>query len=120
MGNLNVFVPGTRPVERHVAPIKLDRRRRNLALFCIGGQPRDTYTFSFESGTPGWKAEIQGIDWDTPVTLSATSLPLGLEAPPDVVADRVTVWVERASTAERVPVEFELGTVPDGAACYQL
>jgi hypothetical protein len=127
IGNLNVFVSGADPVERHVAPICLDRKRQNIAAFVVGDGTRDVYTFSFEAQTPGWHAFLpsallddspgQGVAWDVPIEFGFGSVMLVLIAPNNVESDRVMVWVTRASTQQRVPIEFELGA-PDAAACY--
>jgi hypothetical protein len=116
VGNLNVLVGGSKPVERHVTRLKLDRQRTNLAVFHVGDGRLDEYTFSFEAGAPGWTVEIHGVEWGIPVVIASSSLTLLLEAPAKVECDRVTLWVTRASTAQRVPVEFELGAAAGDAA----
>lgn len=121
VGNLNVFVPGSQPVERHVnRTIKLDPKKHNLAWFVVGDGARDTYTFTPESDPPGWSTEIQGVEWNEPVAIARSSFGVSMQAPAGATWGRVTIWVERASTAQRVPVEFELAANPDAADCYRL
>jgi len=121
VGNLNVFVPGSKPVERHVnRTIKLDPDNHNLALFIVGDGVGDEYRFSFESDPPGWDTRIERIEWNEPVRIAFQRFGVSMKAPDGTKSGRVTIWVERVSTSERVPVEFELAEEPDTANCYRL
>ena len=99
--------------------IKLNPHKPNFALFIVGDGHPDEYTFSFESEPSGWKTNIEEIEWGEPVTIASSNLGVRMKAPADAAFGRVTIWVERASTSQRVPVEFELAAHPDAANCYR-
>jgi hypothetical protein len=109
VGNLNVFVSRAAPVERHVQrAVGLRPGRDNLALFCVGDGKADAYTFSIGSAEPGWDVEILGIAWGAPVQISSGVLALRIRPGPNAESGGVSVLVERGSTRQVVPVEFEL------------
>jgi hypothetical protein len=114
VGNLNVYVSRTAPVERHVErAIGLQPGRDNLALFCVGDGRPDRYTFSIGSAEPGWGLDVLGATWGTPVTIRSAVIPLRIRPAPRAESGGVSLLVERESTGQVVPIEFEL----DVAAC---
>lgn len=121
VGNLNVFVARQNPVERHIQrAVGLAPDKDNLAMFCVGDGTRDRYTFSLANVEPGWEVEIFETPWGKPVEISQASLMLRIRPPANAESGGVSIAVHRESTAQRVPVEFELETRAPGARCYFL
>ena len=67
---------------------------------------------------PSWEARLFGAEWGKPVELRSGNLILAIVPPPRADSGHIAVWVDRESTRERVPVEFELDVRPGGAKCY--
>ena len=119
VGNLNVFVNRSAPVERHVKrAIGLRPGRENFALFVVGDGKRDRYTFSVAKQEAGWALELAGIPWDRPVEITSGAIALCVRPPPQAESGRVSILVHRESTRRRVPVEFELEAGASGSKCY--
>jgi hypothetical protein len=109
VGNLNVYVNRSAPVERHIQrAVGLRPGVENLALFCVGDGRPDRYTFSVGSLEPGWDMEIVGVAWDAPIGIATTTIPLRVRPAPRAESGGVSVLVGRESTGQVVPVEFEL------------
>ncbi len=118
VGNLNVFVTRKAPVERHIRrAVGFSPDRPNMAMFCIGDGRPDRYTLTLEA-PPSWEAMLLGAEWGKPVELSSGCLRLVIVPPTRADSGRIAVWVDRESTREKVPVEFELDVRPGGAKCY--
>lgn len=121
VGNLNVFVSGSRPVERHLRrAIGLRPNVTNCAAFRVGDGARDTYTFGYDAQPDTWEVQIDLAPWGEPVRCEHAWLTLLMVPPANADEGRVTVWVERGSTGQRVPVEFELSAKPSAPQCYRL
>lgn len=110
-GNLNVFVPGGLVAERHWRRIRLVEEPLHVASFHVGDGHADDYTLSFECEPHGWLGHIDGLAWNVPVRLESVQLQLRLAATTASRSGRCIVWVSRASTRQRVPIEFELQAV---------
>jgi hypothetical protein len=118
VGNLNVFVSRGQPVERHLQQaVGLRRGVPNFALFCVGDDRDDRYTFSPQAD-PGWELKIAGVEWGRPRKIRSEILPLSITPPPAAESGKVSVLVTRGSTLETVPVEFELEAGSGGSKCY--
>jgi hypothetical protein len=119
VGNLNVFVTRSRPVERHVQrAIGLRAGAWNLAMFCVGDGRPDEYTFSVGACEPGWDLKLFDAAWDQPIELASRSLLLAIRTAPRAASGRASVLVHRRSTEQTVPVEFDLEVQAAGAKCY--
>lgn len=120
VGNLNVFVSEGMPVERHLRrTIGLVPGQDNVALFRVGDLRLDTYTFHGEVEPDSWELELVGVPWGEPIAFETQIIVLRMRPPDDTQQGRVTLWVERRSTRERVPIEFELSTAAPEAHCYR-
>jgi hypothetical protein len=109
VGNLNVFVTGSAPVERHMErALGLRPGCPNMALFSVGDGLPDRYTFSVGVTEPGWKADLRDVEWNSPIEFGTTMIVLTIEPPPEAVRGRFSVLVRRHSIGKTVPVEFEL------------
>jgi hypothetical protein len=118
VGNLNVFVTRRAPVERHFhRAVGLMPDRNNMAMFLVGDGRRDHYTFSGKT-EPGWEVEMPDVPWGQPVAITRDSLLLRIRPPARAESGRVSICVHRQSTAETVPIEFELEARASGAKCY--
>lgn len=121
VGNLNVFVNDSEPVERHMQrAFGLARDLTNVACFCVGDGRRDSYVFSFDAEGAGWQVDLQGTRWNEPVRIDHFWFTLLIVPPPEATRGRLTVWVERQSTGRRVAVEFDLAVGAGPARCVQL
>lgn len=109
-GNLNVFVPGALAAERHLCHWDAVGPSTRVASFHVGDGRADDYTFSFECEPGGWLGRIEGHPWDVPVRFAHAHLRLRIAASRRAPSGRCIVWVSRASTRQRVPIEFELRT----------
>jgi hypothetical protein len=119
VGNLNVFVSRHQPVERHVQrAIGLRPGCENFALFCLGDGKPDTYTFSIGSIESGWDATLLVHRWDAPLTTGLASIPLSIRPPEWAGSGGISILVRRESTAQTVPIEFELEAGVSGSKCY--
>jgi hypothetical protein len=119
VGNLNVFVTRRAPVERHLErAIGLRPGRENFALFVVGDGKRDRYTFSVECEEAGWALELPGIAWDRPVEITSGAVALRIRPPSRAESGKISILVQRESTRQRVPVEFELEAGVSGSKCY--
>jgi hypothetical protein len=109
VGNLNVHVNRSAPVERHVQrAIGLQPGVENFALFCVGDGRPDRYTFSVGSLEPGWDVEVKGVAWGEAVEIDAATIPLRIRPSPRAESGGVSILVGRESTRQVVPIEFEL------------
>ncbi len=119
VGNLNVFVTGGKPVERHLQrAVGLERGKENMALFCVGDGRPDAYTFSLGEAEPGWEVKLAGVRWDRPRKILSELLPLSITPPPHAETGKVSILVTRASAGRTVPVEFELEAGSRASKCY--
>lgn len=120
VGNLNVFVSRSAPVERHMNhAIGLRSGHRNIAFFCVGDGTPEAYSFSIGRCEPGWEMELTGVEWEVPVHLSTTMIGLGITPRRGADSGGASVIVERHSTGQKVPVEFEMEAAAS-AKCYVL
>jgi hypothetical protein len=118
VGNLNVFVARSRPVERHLQrAVGLQAGRPNLTMFCVGDGEPDSYAFRLDA-EPGWEVEIAPVAWDEPVEAASLSVCAVLRPPAEARSGRVAIHVRRGSTGVEVPVEFELEARAPGPKCY--
>jgi hypothetical protein len=118
VGNLNVYVSRSRPVERHMQQaVGLQAGATNVTMFCVGDGRDDSYSFRLEA-EPGWKVDLEGIRWDRPVLASRLHVLACIVPPAKAESGRLAVWVRRASTGQEVPVEFELTAQAPGPRCY--
>jgi hypothetical protein len=119
VGNLNVYVTRSQPVERHVGHlVGLRPGCSNLAYFMVGDGRRDRYSFSVGSSDTGWALRLQGVEWDSPVEINHAMIPLCIQPPSRAQSGRVSVLVHRGSTGQKVPVEFCLEARAPGPKCY--
>lgn len=119
VGNLNVYVTDSAPVERHMQrAVGLKAGSRNIALFCVGDRRPDNYTFDIGHQEPGWEMELGGVDWGTTVRFATNMIGLVVTPPRGADSGRASVIVERQSTGQRVPVEFELEAAPTARCFY--
>lgn len=107
-GNLNVFVDGQIPVERHRNhAYGLRPSCDNFANFEVGDGQRDTYTLRLEAES-GWEVTLLDREWGKPMALSHELVTATIKPPAGAVNGRVTVWVTRKSSGQEVAVEFDL------------
>jgi hypothetical protein len=119
VGNLNVYVTRSQPVERHLGHlVGLRPGRQNLACFMVGDGKKDRYTFSIGQSDPGWDLRLQGVEWDTPAEFDSAMVLLSIQPPHRVQSGHVSVLVQRGSTGQKVPVEFCLEAFAAGGKCY--
>ena len=120
VGNLNVFVDRGEPVERHFnRSIGLVPGADNIAMFFVGDGKTDHYTFRYLAEPESWDVEITSVPWNEPVFFDSESLLLQIRPPAEARQGRLTLWVERRSTGQRVPIEFELSTEAPPAECLR-
>lgn len=118
VGNLNVYVTRRAPVERHMQrAVGLKPAHKNLALFCVGDGRPDAYTLHIGELEPGWEMELVELDWGVPARFASQMIALCITPRERADSGRASVVVERGSTGERVPVEFEL-EAKASAKCY--
>lgn len=119
VGNLNVYVSGRRPVERHLQrAVGLRPACDNIAVFCVGDGKLDGYTFSVRNCQPGWEASLPGVSWNSAVPISFAYLALSIRPPSTAESGTLSVQVRRESTGQTVDVEFELEAGAVGSRCY--
>ena len=119
VGNLNVYVTRSQPVERHRGHlVGLRPGRQNLACFMVGDGKKDRYTFSIGQVEPGWDLRLQGVEWDSPVEFDSAMVLLSMKPPHRAQSGNLSVLVQRGSTGQKVPVEFCVETFAVGGKCY--
>jgi hypothetical protein len=136
-GNLNIFLAG-RAVERHMAQaLRVYPGMVNMAIFFVGAEGTDEYSFRLEGSGVGWGAALydltdrgslaidlgheRPLEEDRWVPVCHTRiLALALRPPEDCPAGSVEVQVRQRSTGSRAVVEFSLDPRAAGPGCYTL
>jgi len=119
VGNLNVYVRESAPVERHMAvAIGLQAGMENMSTFIVGDGTEDSYTFRLEADS-NWRVDLVPGSWNTPISGPILVMAVRFIPPADAERGRVAIWVRRQSTKQDVPVEFELAAKAPAAHCYQ-
>jgi hypothetical protein len=109
VGNIDVFMRRSRPVERHLWPrFVLQRGRKNFAMFRVGQRPKETFRFDLAACPSDVDVELVGLPWSRLAPVPSQKVIVLFHARKTAGPGCIRIDVTLARTGAVAPVEFDL------------